>query len=118
VDDEPLIVKSLTRMLGSRATVVGETVAQRALELVLGDPPFDAVVCDVMMPGMTGVDLHARVAREKPERARRFVFITGGTYTARAREYLERAANPRLDKPFDVTTLLAAIERVVVAEGG
>jgi CheY-like chemotaxis protein len=117
VDDEPLIVRSLTKMLASRATVVGETVAARALELVLADPAFDAVVCDVMMPGMTGIDLHERVARERPERARRFVFVTGGTYTARARQYLERVSNPRLDKPFDVAGLVAAIERVVLAEG-
>jgi PAS domain S-box-containing protein len=115
VDDEPLIVQSLTRMLASRATVVGETAPARALELILGDPPFDVIVCDVMMPGMTGIDLHERVVREKPERARRFVFMTGGTYTARARDYLERLPNTRLGKPFPVRELVAAIEEVVAA---
>jgi CheY-like chemotaxis protein len=111
VDDEPLIVQSLTKMLRSRATVVGETVAARALELILADPGFDAVVCDVMMPGMTGIDLHEHVAREKPDCAGRFVFITGGVYTSRARDYLARVPNERLDKPFDVAELIAAIER-------
>jgi PAS domain S-box-containing protein len=112
VDDEPFIVRSLAKMLERHATVVGETDAERALELVLGDPEFDAIVCDVMMPGMTGPDLHERVSREKPERAARFVFITGGTYTTRTREYLDRIPNARLDKPFDVAELFAAIEGV------
>jgi PAS domain S-box-containing protein len=112
VDDEPLIVQSLTKMLSARATVVGETVSARALELILTDPGFDVIVCDVMMPGMTGIDLHERVARERPERAGRFVFITGGTYTARARDYLAHVSNTRLDKPFGVAELVAAIERV------
>jgi len=110
VDDEPLIVRSLEKMLGRHATVVTETVPERALELILADPEFDAVVCDVMMPGMTGPDLHERVSREKPGRAARFLFITGGTYTARTRDYLERIPNVRLSKPFDVGQLLSAIE--------
>jgi PAS domain S-box-containing protein len=113
VDDEALIVTSLTKMLARHATVVGETDAGRALDLVLGEPEFDAIVCDVMMPGMTGPDLHERVAREKPSRAARFVFITGGTYTTRTREYLDRIPNVCLGKPFEVAQLLAAIDGVV-----
>lgn len=112
VDDEPLIVRSLSAMLDHRAIVTGVTVAERALELMLGDPPFDVVVCDVMMPGLTGADLHERVARERPGREASFVFITGGTYTARTRDYFERVPNARLMKPFSTTELLAAIERV------
>ena len=112
VDDEPLIVASLSRMLAPHASVVGETVAERALERILEAPELDVIVCDVTMPGMTGIDLHERVARERPERAERFVFITGGTYTARARAYLDRLPNPRFEKPFDVALLLEAIRRV------
>jgi PAS domain S-box-containing protein len=112
VDDEPLIARSLAKMLGRHATVVTEMVPERALELILGDGGFDAIVCDVMMPGLTGPDLHERVSRERPGLAPRFVFITGGTYTARTRDYLERIPNARFAKPFDVAQLVAAIERV------
>ena len=111
VDDEPLIVRSLTKLLAGRANVVSETVPERGLALALGDPPFDVIVCDVMMPGLTGVDLHERVARERPGREGRFVFITGGTYTTHARDYLDRVPNVRLSKPFDLSALLAAIEQ-------
>ena len=112
IDDEPLIVHALGRMLAHRAIVVEETAAEQALERIVGEPPFDAIVCDVMMPGMTGTELHARVARERPGREARFVFITGGAYTARARDYLERVPNARFRKPFDVAELIAEIERL------
>ncbi len=112
IDDEPLVVRSLTSVLGQQMTVVGETVPERALALILANPPFDVIVCDVMMPGLSGIDIHERVAREKPGREARFVFITGGTYTARARDYLERVPNARLIKPFEVAQLITAIERV------
>jgi CheY-like chemotaxis protein len=112
VDDEPLIVQTLSKVLRSRATVVGETAPARALDLILAEPAFDAIICDVMMPGMTGIELHERVAREKPERAERFVFVTGGVYTARARDYLGRVSNACIAKPFDVADLIAAIERL------
>jgi PAS domain S-box-containing protein len=111
VDDEPLIVRSLTGMLGANAAVTGETAPSRALELILADPPFDVVVCDVMMPGMSGADIHARVVRERPALASRFVFITGGAYTTRTREYVASLPNACLTKPFDVAELLAAVER-------
>ncbi len=114
VDDETAIVRLLSESLESIANVVGETVPGRALDLILASsvPGFDAIVCDVMMPGMTGIDLHERVARERPDLASRFVFICGGTYTARARDHLERVPNPLLHKPFRMAQLIDAIERV------
>ena len=100
VDDEPAIVRLLSEALEATATSSARRSPGRALDLSWPTPAFDAIVCDVMMPGMTGIDLHERVARERPELAARFVFITGGTYTARARDHLERVPNPRLEKPF------------------
>jgi CheY-like chemotaxis protein len=70
-----------------------------------------------MMPEMTGIELHERLARERPELARRFVILTGGVYSARAREYLDRLPNARLDKPFHIAELIAAIGRAG-ARGG
>jgi CheY-like chemotaxis protein len=114
VDDEAAIVRLLSEALEPIAQVTCETTSRRALDLLLSEAPFDVVLCDVMMPELTGIDLHERVARERPELASKFVFMSGGTYTARARDYLARVANPRLDKPFRVAQLIEVIERVVV----
>jgi PAS domain S-box-containing protein len=112
VDDETSIVRLLSEALGSIASVVGETNPRRALDLILAEPDFDVIVCDVMMPGMTGIDLHERVTHERPQLASRFVFICGGTYTSRARDHLERVPNPRLTKPFRIAQLVEAIDGV------
>jgi len=117
VDDEVAIVRLLSESLESRASVTGETIPGRALDLILADPGFDAIVCDVMMPGMTGIDLHERVAQDRPDLASRFVFICGGAYTARARDHLERVSNPRLQKPFRMAQLIDAIESVAPVGG-
>jgi PAS domain S-box-containing protein len=116
VDDEARIVRLLTESLESVGTVVGESVPQRALDRILSGDPFDAIVCDVMMPGMTGIDLHERVVRDRPDLAPRFVFICGGAYTERARDFLQRVSNPCLHKPFLVAQLVEAID--VVTNGG
>jgi CheY-like chemotaxis protein len=112
VDDEPLIARSLTTMLRHHGEVVSETDSKRALERLMSDPPFDAVVCDIMMPGLTGCDLHEKVAQSKPGLETRFVFISGGAYTSRVRDYLARIPNPQLSKPFKVATLVEALSRV------
>jgi PAS domain S-box-containing protein len=117
VDDEPAIVRLLSESLESTATVVSETVPERALELLMAESGFDAIVCDVMMPGMTGLDLHERVAKDRPDLASRFIFICGGTYTDRTRDALERIPNPRLPKPFRLAQLVEAIERVAAVSG-
>jgi CheY-like chemotaxis protein len=65
----------LSESLGPFASLVTETTPMRALDLILTGARFDAVVCDVMMPGMSGIDLHERVALERPDIAARFVFF-------------------------------------------
>jgi len=67
------------------------------------------VLCDLMMPQMTGMDLFETLERELPEQARRFVFLTGGAFTPKSRTFLERVKNLRIDKPFDVAGLRAMV---------
>jgi PAS domain S-box-containing protein len=115
VDDEASIVRLISEGLWPIADVVSETDPGRALDQIAADPRFDAIVCDVMMPGITGIDLYERVARDRPELASRFVFISGGTYTARARDHLDRVPNPRVEKPFRIAQLVDAVESVAGA---
>jgi hypothetical protein len=55
------------------------------------------------------MDLYAEVARRMPDQAKRFVFLTGGAFTPRARAFLESVQAPRLDKPFEGPALVEAI---------
>ncbi|HET9551780.1 MAG TPA: response regulator, partial [Anaeromyxobacteraceae bacterium] len=100
VDDEALIGSTIRRLLSAHE-VVALTDPREALGRLLGDgPPFDLVLCDLMMPQLTGMDLHAAVAERRPGLGRRIVFMTGGAFTDRARQFLEQSPNPQLQKPF------------------
>ncbi|HYH97362.1 two-component regulator propeller domain-containing protein [Hyalangium sp.] len=102
VDDDPLVSSALRRTLSREHEVEGVVSARRALELLTSPQGgYDVILCDLMMPEMTGMDLHAQLQETAPEQARRMVFITGGAYTPAAKEFLERVSNARLEKPFD-----------------
>jgi DNA-binding response OmpR family regulator len=59
---------------------------------------------------MTGMEFYTALAQRTPERARDIIFITGGAFTATAREFLEHVGNARLEKPFDFQALHALVE--------
>jgi PAS domain S-box-containing protein len=112
VDDEKLIVDLVRRLLEGKHAVVGETDARRALALLLTEKAhFDVVLCDLMMPELTGMDLYEEVVRVRPELASRFVFITGGSYTDRTSNFLG-SVKTRLMKPFSASSLSQAIAEV------
>jgi len=79
------------------------------------DPAFDVILCDLMMPEMTGMDLHAWLATRDPALARRVVFMSGGAFTPRAADYVASVGNLQLEKPFDPAALRQAVSRLVAA---
>ena len=72
---------------------------------------FAAIVCDLMMPGMTGMDLHDWVTANDPFLAARFVFVTGGAFTERSRAFLERTQVACVEKPFEPARLREVVHR-------
>jgi ligand-binding sensor domain-containing protein/signal transduction histidine kinase/CheY-like chemotaxis protein len=102
VDDDPLVSSALRRTLAREHDVEVVVSSKQALQLLLSPQGvFDVVLCDLMMPEMTGMELHAQLSAVEPARAERMVFVTGGAYTPAAQSFLERVANPRLEKPFE-----------------
>jgi len=70
-----------------------------------------------MMPEVTGMDLYDWVAQQHPALASRMVFMTGGAFTARARELLDRLPDRWIEKPFDFEQLVALLDRLCEAQG-
>jgi PAS domain S-box-containing protein len=113
IDDDAAVLMALSRMLATRHEVVADPQARHALDRIAAGARFDLILCDVMMPEMTGMDFFEELSRISPDDARRMVFLTGGAFTSRAREFLDRVANPRLEKPFEAKTLLALVDRLL-----
>ena len=105
VDDEPMILGALRRSFSSdyHVTCVGD--GRRALERIRSGERYDVILCDLMMPEITGMDLYVELSKLAPDQAERVVFVTGGAFTARAREFLERIPNARVEKPIDFQNL-------------
>jgi PAS domain S-box-containing protein len=110
VDDEPPLATMIRRVLSKDCDVTIATDAREGLAL-LGSATFDVVLCDLMMPDMTGMDLYAEVAQKHPGAEKKFVFMTGGAFTPRATEFLARIENRRLEKPFETAVLKATVAR-------
>ena len=115
IDDEPLLLRAAERILAADRHVILASSAKEALALFERDEPFDVVLCDLMMPEMTGIALFERVAVRWPNLAERFVFLTGGVFSREAAAFLERCGRPCIDKPFQINTLVAIVNAVADA---
>jgi PAS domain S-box-containing protein len=116
VDDDPLVARALVRLLRRKHQVEVAGTGQEALARLDAGERYDAILCDLMMPQMSGMELHARLTECYPALARRMIFVTGGAFTEGASEFLRTVDCPCLEKPVDAALLAAAIEQV--APGG
>jgi CheY-like chemotaxis protein/anti-sigma regulatory factor (Ser/Thr protein kinase) len=113
VDDEPLVAKVVSRSLAANHEVIGLERSTEALALVRGGERFDVILCDLMMPEMSGIDFYKALYEFAPEQAGVVVFLTGGAFTPRARRFLDEVPNRWLEKPFDPAQLISLVNSSV-----
>ena len=109
VDDEDGVRAAMWSMLCDHQTVEASS-GEEARRILENDQAFDLVLCDMMMPGISGMELHAWLSELNPHLAEQVIFVTGGAFTPRAREYLSRVDNIRLEKPFDVANFKKIVQ--------
>ena len=112
IDDDSLVRVSLGHILSFDYVVTLCASGHEALARLGGGERFDAILCDVNMPGMDGPDVYDAMEVLAPEQLRRTIFLTGGAYTTRAQSFLARIDNEQMEKPFDFEALRAVIARV------
>ena len=115
VDDEAGIRATLVRILGADHEVITASSGKEAQELLETDRGFDLVFCDLMMPRLSGMELHRWLAGRDPALAEQVVFISGGAFTPGASQYLAEVRNLRLEKPFDTASLKRLASELVLA---
>jgi PAS domain S-box-containing protein len=113
VDDEPLIGRVIKSALTQHdVTVAGS--ARQARELAASGA-FDCILCDLMMPDLSGPGLYEALRAGGRGLERRVVFMTGGAFAPHARAFLGSVPNQCLEKPFSLADVEAAVEAVLGA---
>ena len=113
VDDEQIVATTFRRALKHHD--VTATDPSDAARRISEGQEFDVILCDLMMPNITGMDLYAELARVAPAQAARMVFITGGAFTEQGRQFLDQTKNPHLEKPIDLEALRSLVDASVRA---
>ena len=112
VEDESDVAETLRELLereGYAVTLAGDGAAA-LMAIDRGD--FDLILSDLRMPGVSGPDLHARLAETRPHLIERMGFVTGDTLGSSMDDFLRNCGRPVLEKPFTkvgVRCLIASI---------
>jgi CheY-like chemotaxis protein len=117
VDDEPLVAQTIERLLRRDYDVTIARCGRDAIEHIARGVRFDAIVSDVMMPNMTGIELVEELRRVAPDQAQRLIFLSGGAFTAQTRERLDALGAPQLEKPVTAKELRACLSQIVRDHG-
>jgi len=108
VDDEPLVAKSLAKLLKGRE-VTALNSAEEALTLLRAQA-FDLILSDVMMPEVDGPTFYQRLITRDASYQRRVIFVTGAAKLDSAQKALKTIGCPVLYKPVTRAELEAAIQ--------
>ncbi len=111
IDDEPQILRFVHRILAGRCDVVTAENPREALAGIDRGEDYDLIICDMMMPHMTGAEFHAELERRASALAERMVFMTGGACTAGSQLFLDSIPGRCLLKPFAAAELRATVAR-------
>lgn len=113
IDDDPAVRSALARLLGTRHEVRTASSHDEALAELAADARLDAIICDVVMPERTGLDVLAAIRAQWPALATRVLLITGGSISRTIDEGVEASGAPVLRKPFSFSELESALAALV-----
>ncbi len=103
IDDDAMVAKALALQLreaGYRVTTFAD--GQTGLAALRAGSDAALVFCDLMMSGMTGIEVAERLAADAPELAPKLVLMTGGAFSPAARAFVARNRDRTVEKPFDI----------------
>jgi CheY-like chemotaxis protein len=86
---------------------------QEALRELLRDTGYDLVLCDLMMPKLSGMDIFQVLRFNRPGYEAKMVFMTGGAFTVAARNFLTQVPTQHIEKPFNLRVLQRLLKRFI-----
>jgi CheY-like chemotaxis protein len=109
LDDEAVVGRALQRLLQAQCEVLALVQGPEALARMASGERFDAILCDLMMPEMSGARFYEELSKLVPEQAQRVIFMTGGAFTEQSRAFLASTGLPCLEKPLEPHRLRALL---------
>jgi CheY-like chemotaxis protein len=116
VDDEPMFGVALRRLLSGKHNVQVAGSGREALTHLEAGERFDAILSDVHMPEMTGIELYERIGDRWPELLPRIGFVTGGAISDAARNFLDARRDRIFEKPGSLLQLEAFVTKLAQGE--
>ncbi|HEX3773842.1 MAG TPA: ATP-binding protein [Polyangiaceae bacterium] len=110
VESDERILKAYARMLASSCDVILASDAQEAIELLSSGSNADSLLTELSLPDMDGRLFFAWLSRERPELAKRTVFVSAEAALERHAEFLGQIDNTVLTKPATAKELWAALD--------
>jgi CheY-like chemotaxis protein len=109
IDDEPMMLRAIQRLLVGEFEIATTTDPREGVARVSQGARFQAILCDLMMPLMSGMEVYEAIRALDADQARRIVFMTGGAFAPRVLEFLASVPNARIEKPLERVQLREAI---------
>jgi CheY-like chemotaxis protein len=115
IDDDPLIRRVVEKLLTRGGFKVNSVTNGLSALSELRTTIFDAIVCDVKLPFLSGDDFFAQVRELFPNQAKRIVFITGFAGDPEVEQFLQESGQPFLLKPFKPDEFVEVVKGVAEA---
>jgi C4-dicarboxylate-specific signal transduction histidine kinase/CheY-like chemotaxis protein len=116
IDDDPFICQMMALLLSDRLDVTIANDGRDGLAAILAPgAKWDLVLCDMMMPVMSGAEVYKSLMEHDPKKASEIVFMTAGGNNAEENEFLATLPNVVMRKPFSHTQLYELLDERLVA---
>ena len=114
VDDEPgvrALLEKVLILIGYKVDTI--TDAKIAMDKLDAGAKYDAILLDIRMPGMNGIELYAHILEKIPELKSKIIIVTGDVMGADIKDFLAKNNLPSLAKPFDIKLLKETINKIM-----
>lgn len=119
IDDDAIIRRMLLRLLSREEYQVHAAAdGESGLEALEDGAPFDAVICDLCLPGISGIEVVRRIRAQAGRGAMPIVMLTGDGAEETRGEALGCGANLFLTKPFSSHEIVGALAQLLGSAGG
>ncbi len=110
IEDEESLAEVLCEFLRREFDVTYTKTGAEACEMLKSEHSFSAIICDLMLPDTTGMDIYEEAQKIQPGLEKKIIFMSGGAFTARAADFLNKIQNKQLLKPFKTAELIQVVK--------